>query len=319
MSDAAQTAGAWERWQELTRGISNDFETKLSGPPSSFRGSMQRYSAMGLRCLNIETNARSLARRKSAANSDDRHYCLVYQARGRSMVVQGAHCAMLNPADMVLVSPDEDCTFVNRGAIRHLSFHIPEQELFKAFNTDRVALAIPIRSRTSVGSLLSALLLQVHSRSTELTAITCKGLETAMASLMAPLAEEGHAREDIDDDSPNVVSVMTILRFVDSNLRNPNLAPGYVARSLGCSARHVHRAFEGRSFSLSGYIKHQRLLKSAAELVAAETRSDSITEIALRWGFSDISHFSRSFRAKYGIAPREYRERGVELPTMGAS
>lgn len=30
-----------------------------------------------------------------------------------------------------------------------------------------------------------------------------------------------------------------------------------------------------------------------------------ISEIALRWGFNDLSHFSRAFRQRFGCAPRE--------------
>ncbi|MCJ9728672.1 AraC family transcriptional regulator [Bradyrhizobium sp. PRIMUS42] len=32
-----------------------------------------------------------------------------------------------------------------------------------------------------------------------------------------------------------------------------------------------------------------------------------MTDVALRWGFNDLSHFSRSFRRRFGMSPREYR------------
>jgi AraC-like DNA-binding protein len=35
----------------------------------------------------------------------------------------------------------------------------------------------------------------------------------------------------------------------------------------------------------------------------------SISDIAFQWGFNNVSHFSRTFRAQFGIAPREWRER----------
>ncbi|HVW31399.1 MAG TPA: AraC family transcriptional regulator [Acidimicrobiia bacterium] len=30
-----------------------------------------------------------------------------------------------------------------------------------------------------------------------------------------------------------------------------------------------------------------------------------MTDVALRWGFADTAHFSRSFRSQYGISPTE--------------
>jgi AraC-like DNA-binding protein len=35
----------------------------------------------------------------------------------------------------------------------------------------------------------------------------------------------------------------------------------------------------------------------------------TITDIAFAWGFSDQSHFNRRFKAEYGCAPRDYRQR----------
>jgi AraC family transcriptional regulator, positive regulator of tynA and feaB len=33
----------------------------------------------------------------------------------------------------------------------------------------------------------------------------------------------------------------------------------------------------------------------------------SISEIAWGWGFNDLSHFTKSFRARFGLSPREWR------------
>jgi AraC family transcriptional activator of tynA and feaB len=33
----------------------------------------------------------------------------------------------------------------------------------------------------------------------------------------------------------------------------------------------------------------------------------NISEIAYAWGFNDLSHFNRAFRARFGMTPREWR------------
>src|SRR5690606_27545587 len=101
------------------------------------------FDVLGIKYSSIETNARSLFRAAAPANRPDRHHCLVYQVRGRSMVKQGARIAMLNPADMVLLSPNESCEFVNRGLVRQLSFNIPEQILFDRVGSDDIPTAVP--------------------------------------------------------------------------------------------------------------------------------------------------------------------------------
>ncbi len=46
--------------------------------------------------------------------------------------------------------------------------------------------------------------------------------------------------------------------------------------------------------------------------LARGDRIDNISQIAFTWGFNDASHFTRSFRAKFDMSPREYRRRAVE-------
>ena len=299
----------WDRWAEATGGIAGGFETRLSGPVSTFRGALQRFSVLGIDYASIETNARSTFRGADTAGRPNRHHCLVYQMRGRSMVKQGQRIAMLNPADMVLLSPNESCEFVNRGLIRQLSFNIPEQILFDRVGSTDIPTTVPIRSESALGSLLATLLLQVHSRSNELSAFGTRTLDVVMASLVSPVLQEarGDADEDLGDAS-DMVSALTVTRFISSNLRNANMSPRYISRALGCSVRHVHRAFEGAGTTVSAFIKEQRLVASAEELRSRRCAEDSITEIALRWGFSEVSHFSRSFRNQFGMSPREYRE-----------
>ena len=53
------------------------------------------------------------------------------------------------------------------------------------------------------------------------------------------------------------------------------------------------------------YLNEQRLLKSTAELL---NEGKSIAEIARECGFDDYNYFSRAFRRRYGMSPREYRK-----------
>jgi AraC-like DNA-binding protein len=60
---------------------------------------------------------------------------------------------------------------------------------------------------------------------------------------------------------------------------------------------------------VTGITPHQwmlraRLRKAARRLVASR---DAITDVALDVGFNDSSNFIRSFRAEFGISPRQYR------------
>jgi AraC family transcriptional activator of mar-sox-rob regulon len=67
------------------------------------------------------------------------------------------------------------------------------------------------------------------------------------------------------------------------------------------------RHFTGKSFV--DYCNIRRVQKAAMTLV---TRSDSVTEVALESGFSNLSHFHRQFKAHFGLTPAAFRRKIVE-------
>lgn len=82
--------------------------------------------------------------------------------------------------------------------------------------------------------------------------------------------------------------------------------------SLCSIAEHVHAnptylstLFKKEmNLSIVDYIHEVRLSAAAKALTEG---NDSITEIALACGFKELSYFSRLFKEKYGITPRQYR------------
>lgn len=309
MLDSQESRSHWDRWFEATSAIRGGFETRPSGNRDDFRGTLKKFEMLGLKYISVETNARGLFRGVDPTGSDRDHYCLVYQGRGRSVVRQARRMAVLDPGDMAVLSPYESCEFVNKGVIRQLSFQVNQQALKEALGSDGDLLCHAIRNESALGSLLSATLLQVHTRSSELTQLQGSGASLATAIISLTAAALGN-----DDDTAkarqgdDLISTVSVIRYIDTNLRSTSLSPANIARALGCSARHIHRAFEGTGTTAASYIREQRLSACADELRDPQYAHDSISDVAFRWGFSDISHFSRSFRSQFDMSPRAYRE-----------
>ncbi len=96
--------------------------------------------------------------------------------------------------------------------------------------------------------------------------------------------------------------------YVQRHLRDPGLSIERIALALNCSKRHLHNAFADGDETLAGYILRQRLEACVRDLLAADANSGrAITDIALSWGFSNLSHFSRVFREHTGSSPSEFR------------
>jgi AraC-like DNA-binding protein len=77
-------------------------------------------------------------------------------------------------------------------------------------------------------------------------------------------------------------------------------------RPVRISVRYLYVLFREHGTTVSGWVRRRRLLRCRAELDGADTEA-SITEIAYRWGLNDSAHFSRLFKASFGMSPTQYR------------
>lgn len=100
--------------------------------------------------------------------------------------------------------------------------------------------------------------------------------------------------------------------FIEQNLGDPDLGPHTVARALNVSARYLRMIFAREGECISSYVLRRRLEETARELADPRWRGRSICQIAFTWGFNSAPHFSRSFRERFGMPPREYRARQNE-------
>ena len=81
-------------------------------------------------------------------------------------------------------------------------------------------------------------------------------------------------------------------------------------RHLASISNMSLRGFE-RQFRAAFHLTPQRFLRKLRLRIASRAliyTDESLSEIALRCGFADQSHFSREFRRQFGHTPRDYRE-----------
>jgi AraC-like DNA-binding protein len=80
-----------------------------------------------------------------------------------------------------------------------------------------------------------------------------------------------------------------------------------VARRQGVSPRYLQRLLEASGMSFTAHVNELRLQRAFALLTKAHGRERRISDIALHVGFSDVSHFNRLFRSRFGGTPSAIR------------
>jgi acetamidase/formamidase/AraC-like DNA-binding protein len=138
-------------------------------------------------------------------------------------------------------------------------------------------------------------------------------LLTLTHRLSAPASEAGHS-------ATQAAILYRICQTIERRLDDPDLVPARVAQAEGISERYLQKLFEGAGDNFTHYVRERRLQRAWADLSSQAEAHQSISEIGYRYGFGDSAHFSRAFRHRFGLPPREFRQQEAErtaAPAIG--
>lgn len=99
-----------------------------------------------------------------------------------------------------------------------------------------------------------------------------------------------------------------ILRRIESDYADPELSPERAARDCGISKRYLQTLLAGSGTSFVQELNATRLDRASEILSDPRASGLPIAEIAFRAGFLDAGYFTRLFRKRFGITPREWRK-----------
>ena len=104
-----------------------------------------------------------------------------------------------------------------------------------------------------------------------------------------------------------------IYHYISVNLANPELSPQLIADHCGVSIRYLHRLFKATGWTVSGWIREERLNACYEVITNPRKPLNSMAELAYRWGFSDQTTFNRCFKSKFEMTPKEARANSMAL------
>lgn len=115
--------------------------------------------------------------------------------------------------------------------------------------------------------------------------------------------------------------INAVLQYIEANLDN-NLSTEILAGVAMFSPFHFHRIFSTIvGETLNDYIVRKRIERIASILLVGT--SDTLSDLAFRYGFNSANTFSKTFKKFYGISPTEFSKKkpdtfskiGIELIT----
>lgn len=195
------------------------------------------------------------------------------------------------------------------SSVRSVAASIPRGLLIEKVPRLGELTAVTVDGQTSAGRHLATLMadLAPHLEEDWFSGASAARLSHALVDLLSVALLEARGPHDATRDSGTAPLVDSVYRFVEQHLADQRLSPRVIADAHHISLRQLHRLFEDEDVTPAEWIRSRRLEEVSRQLADPASAHVPVSSVGARWGYADPSAFSRAFRARYGVPPRDYR------------
>ncbi|HEX2316047.1 MAG TPA: helix-turn-helix domain-containing protein [Thermomonospora sp.] len=276
----------------------------------AMRWRTSRWGPLEVACVDSPraTPVECVRTASAISRADPGAYAVLLQRVGRTGIAQLGREDVLAPGELALVDTTRPFSETyGAGRLDRLVALFPRDAL--GVCPEDVAARLAGRALPTgdgVGPLLVPLLAAMNDHPAQPRPVTEYAAGNALdllAVFLSGLLDSPAGQEDVAARS----LVLRVKAHVRRHLADPDLSPPAVAAAHHVSLRHLQKLFAEQGLTVSGLIRRERLELCRRRLEDAAHTGMSVTEIAHQAGFRDSAHFSRVFKAAYGVSPREHR------------
>lgn len=293
-------------WQEV---VCNTFvQLDCSFPDrDQFCGHLQARTCGELSVVDVCSSELQVGRDARHISHSDHEFVLVsFAHEGRAAVIQQGREAVLDVGGFAIYDTRRPYQLHFSGAFRQTVVQMPRTSLQQRFGNIEYVTALALSRNNPLDRLVFDFFSGLSLLDGQLADSQQHRLAEQGIDLLAmALAERGKGQ--VLPGARRNALLFRIKDHIQSRLVDPDLSLTSVSEQFGISARYVNTLFQQEQTSFGRYLLSTRLQHCARDLREPALAGARVSEIAYRWGFNDIAHFSRVFKARYEMSAREYR------------
>ncbi len=308
-TDAVPPSKRLDYWRQMIGKIFARFEFDCKPiPEDEFYASVTNCSTDRLEIYDIRGSAHVVRLTSDYAKKDHHQaICITLLVEGEGSFSQDGRSNRIHPGDLQLLDMSRPFEIRFESPMRQFVLKIPQDIVQNHLIAPRRVTGKGISGNSGIGSVASEFLHAFFQNidsmeEAEVQSLTRSLIDILNAAVLAQLTPDSRNKSNYQDYSTHQIRL-----YVEDQLRDPELSPAVIAAAHGISLRYLSKLFESERIPISRLIWERRLENCRDDLENPNLCGKSITEIFLSWGFSSASHFSRSFKERYGITPRQIR------------
>ncbi len=277
---------------------------------TDFDGHMATEQAGDVVLTRLEADRhRVLKNDRQVRGSDVGYLKIVAPYRGTAGVEQWGRQAWVTPGEWCIYDTTDSYRVANPVRVEHLIVMVPKAPLVERGLPLEKLMAQRLGSQGGISRLALQAMRGAWQELPSIAPSAARGVGETIIHLVQLSLLELAGR----DSAPTQREALreSIKQLVARRLGDARLSVDAIAVELNCSRRQLYNAFGDEPDGVAGFILAQRLEACRRDFEDRHQDAISITEIALRRGFNHPAHFSRAFKARFGVTPSEWRQRAV--------
>jgi len=274
--------------------------------------------------IAFENGAMDAARTiNNVQQSPDDSFLICRQLEGEVQLEQASRQCVLTAGQLTVLDGREPYIAVFPERSKMLLLKAQRSALDARFGRFSDVTARPLRE-SGIGALaadqLAVLPTYAGIMDSTAQATTLSYILDLIAMSAAKVLGDASKRSDLRS-----LAVSRLRACVEARLDDPLLDPSSIAAAAGFSVRYAQALLADQGTSIMRLVQSRRIEKCKSALTDPTQSHRTVGDIAFAWGFADLTHFSRVFKAHVGMTAGEYRRaafsegQGTASPPADAS
>lgn len=265
-----------------------------------------RVGQVQMSVISAEPHSIARSRQHVASDAPD-FFQLTLQLTGQGVLTQKDRQARVGPGELVVYDTRRPFTYELDQSHTGLVLMFPRTMLQLAEPDLARVTATTVPCQTGLGQVVLPFLHGLARQMAHLEARNMPRLAENVVDLVGTLlAEHADVDRTTGEDGPGLLTERVLLHM-EQRLADPGLSPEGIAAAHRISRRYLYKLLAARGYTVSGWIREQRLARCRRDLADPAMDHLPVGAIGGRWGFADPAHFSHAFKAAYGMSPRAAR------------